>query len=162
MGWSEQDEQLAQEIQARVDKETSELKKHVAALTKERDQAIYRMQRVETEELPAAQAREAKLREALENCYGLTGPLDVSMIEAVLAIPRGGDTSLQERIRAAQVSLRDENRRLVSALQGCLASLQGYRRELNDDQPCDAEKMAASLLVYLDAHDTDPPDVGNR
>jgi len=36
MGWSEQDEQLAQEIQARVDKETSALKEQIAALTKER------------------------------------------------------------------------------------------------------------------------------
>lgn len=31
MGWSEQDEELAQEIQARVDAETSALKEQVAA-----------------------------------------------------------------------------------------------------------------------------------
>lgn len=72
MGWSEFYDQEVREMQARVDKEISELKEQIAALTKERDQAIYRMQRIEAEELPnlvrelaAAQGREAKLREAM-------------------------------------------------------------------------------------------------
>jgi len=88
MGWSEQDEELAQEIQARVDAETSALKKQVAA----------------------TQYREAKLRKALRNCYGLQGALDIPMIEATLNLP-SNDTALQECIRAAQVAvLRDAAR----------------------------------------------------
>jgi len=100
MGWSEQDEQLAQEIQARVDKETSELKEQVAVLTKERNQAIYRMQRMELEELPAL----VNKRDTIA--------IDLGTAQAVLVLS-------QERIRAAQVAvLRDAARIPTSRWKG--------------------------------------------
>jgi hypothetical protein len=41
--------------------------------------------------------------------------------------------------------------RLGDALRSAVNSLAGYRRESNDDQPCDAEKDAMKLLAELDA-----------
>jgi hypothetical protein len=36
--------------------------------------------------------------------------------------------------------------RLREALKNCAESLKGYRREMNDPQPCDAEKIAIEIL----------------
>jgi hypothetical protein len=35
---------------------------------------------------------------------------------------------------------------LMALLADCVASLAGYRREMNDGQPCDAEKAARAYL----------------
>ncbi len=60
---------------------------------------------------------------------------------------------LQQRAECIQVAgrklgeARIEIAQLRAALHDCVMSLKGYRRELSDGQPCDAEKMAAALLT---------------
>jgi hypothetical protein len=44
-------------------------------------------------------------------------------------------------------SLREESERQRAALVLCVESLRGYRREMNDSQPCDAENNALMILT---------------
>ena len=54
-------------------------------------------------------------------------------------------------------ALREENKNLRSALHDCVKSLQGYRCELSDGQPCDAEKAAVAILTPNDRVETTEP-----
>lgn len=117
MGWSEQDEQLAQEIQARVDAETSALKEQVATLTKalkyeKMNTAVWQQDAKKKlddrtyayHELAAAQAQIVQLREALkvvedgiDDCWAVNCPAEMNVFRAAIAIPTD-DTALRERL----------------------------------------------------------------
>jgi hypothetical protein len=52
------------------------------------------------------------------------------------------------RDRAGMLHHYDEAMKLLRA---CIESMAGYRREMNDHQPCDAEKAARAVLGETDA-----------
>lgn len=93
MGWSEQDEQLAQDIQVRVDLETKTLREHVAALTTERDFLLGK-EILGSNALEASQAREAMLREAMQYDLEKNDGLFCAT-HAALALPTD-DSALQQ------------------------------------------------------------------
>lgn len=58
------------------------------------------------------------------------------------------DLRTQVDYRCADVQkLEATNRKLLDALIDCVMSLKGYRMEINDDQPCDAERKGERAIA---------------
>jgi hypothetical protein len=55
-------------------------------------------------------------------------------------------TKLKNILRLRRLIFNARESRLRKALKNCAESLKGYRREMNDHQPCDAEKIAIEIL----------------
>jgi len=55
-------------------------------------------------------------------------------------------TKLKNILRLRRSLFDARESRLREALKNCAESLKGYRREMNDHQPCDAEKIAIEIL----------------
>jgi len=45
--------------------------------------------------------------------------------------------------------LQADKQKLIEALEKSICSMQGYRREYNDNHPCDAERNAIELLAEM-------------
>lgn len=65
--------------------------------------------------------------------------------------------ALYDEQHGVSFHLRDaERQRYLKALTDCVSSLRGYRRELSDGQPCDAEKAAVAILTQNAPHEGTP------
>ena len=93
-------------LPSHVYQQVADLEAQVAALRKERDKYKEFFARDYEAQLAASQAREAKLREALEHYRNMASPRswDGSPANAALALPTD-DTALRERLNAAQVAV---------------------------------------------------------
>lgn len=99
---------------------------------------------------PDAAAKIAQLEAALASHKPIFDML--SGIDDVDTTPQEGDTSfvciLKELIANERQAQKDKAE-LVKALESLVLSVKGYRRELSDNQPCDAEKKATALLTKM-------------